>query len=139
MCRTFENGLTNKHYHLMNRFFGVVLLLLTFCPFVSFCQRPLPSSLDSLKREIIDLKLDVQNVQLSISETKRTLKRGILVATIGYTVTIIGGQLLGTRPELGEALLYTGGAIGIGGTFILVNGFNKMDQFNRSLPPPPDK
>lgn len=123
----------------MNRFFGVLLLFLIFCPFVSFSQRQPPASLDSLKREIINLKLDVQNVQLSITETKRTLKRGILVATIGYTVTIIGGQLLGTRPQLGEALLYTGGAIGIGGTVILVNGFNKMDQFNRTMPPPPDR
>lgn len=123
----------------MNRLIGVVVLLLTLCPVLLFSQQQPVGNLDSLKREIINLKLDVQNVQLSITETKRTLKRGILVATIGYTVTIIGGQLLGTRPQLGEALLYTGGAIGIGGTVILVNGFNKMDQFNRTMPPPPDR
>jgi len=41
-------------------------------------------------------------------------------------VTILGGQLLGSNPDLGKALLYTGGAIGITGTVILVKGFNKI-------------
>ena len=82
--------------------------------------------LDSIKREIFTIKNDVQEIQLRLSDAKKTLKTGIFVATLGYTVTIIGEQLLGTNPELGEALLYTGGAIGIGGTIVLVNGFNKI-------------
>ncbi|MGJ3235148.1 hypothetical protein [Marivirga sp.] len=82
--------------------------------------------LDSIKREIFTIKKDVNQIQLQLSDAKKTLKTGIFVATLGYTVTIIGGQLLGTNPELGEALLYTGGAIGIGGTIVLVNGFNKL-------------
>lgn len=82
--------------------------------------------LDSIKREIFTIKNDVNQIQLQLADAKKTLKTGIFVATIGYTVTIIGGQLLGTNPELGEALLYTGGAIGIGGTIVLVNGFNKI-------------
>jgi glycogen synthase len=82
--------------------------------------------LDSIKREIFTIKNDVNQIQLQLADAKKTLKTGIFVATLGYTVTIIGGQLLGTNPELGEALLYTGGAIGIGGTIVLVNGFNKI-------------
>ncbi|WP_436516924.1 hypothetical protein [Ekhidna sp. To15] len=122
----------------MNRVF-VSVLILGFIPFFTQSQQPSVGDLDSLKREIINLQVDVQNVKLTLSETKRTLRKGIFVATLGYTVTIIGGQLLGVRPELGEALLYTGGAIGIGGTIILVNGFNKLDQFNRNALPPPER
>lgn len=123
----------------MRRLSGVLFFLLILNSFFSFSQQKPVGNLDSLKREIINLRTDVQNIQLSITDTKRTLKRGIFVATLGYTITIIGGQLLGTKPELGEALLYTGGAIGIGGTFILVNGFNKMDRFNRKVLLPPDR
>lgn len=123
----------------MCRLTGGILLILFLFNFPAMSQQQSVGSLDSLKREIINMKTDVQNIQLSITKTKKTLKRGIFVATLGYTVTIIGGQLLGTRPELGEALLYTGGAIGIGGTIILVNGFNQMDQFNRNTIPPPDR
>lgn len=87
--------------------------------------------LDSLKRAVFNLQQDVEQVQLNLYNSKKTLKTGIFIATLGYTVTIIGGQLLGTNPEVGEALLYTGGAIGIAGTIVLVQGFNKI-----SLGPP---
>jgi hypothetical protein len=88
-------------------------------------------SLDSLMNAVVKLENDVYEVKLNLEKSKNQLKTGIFVATLGYTVTIIGGQLLGTNPQLGEALLYTGGAIGIGGTVILVKGFNKI-----SLGPP---
>ncbi|GAA5029523.1 hypothetical protein GCM10011506_17920 [Marivirga lumbricoides] len=87
--------------------------------------------LDSLKRAVFNLQQDVEQVQLNLYNSKKTLKTGIFIATLGYTVTIIGGQLLGTNPDVGEALLYTGGAIGIAGTIVLVKGFNKI-----SLGPP---
>ena len=86
------------------------------------------ASYDSLKAEILRLNTQVENIQFSLSESKNTLKTGVFIATLGYTVTIIGGQLLGTQPQAGEALLYAGGAIGIGGTIVLVNGFNKLDK-----------
>lgn len=88
-------------------------------------------NLDSLVNTIVKLEKEIYEVQLNLHQSKKQLKTGILVATVGYTVTIIGGQLLGTRPELGEVLLYTGGAIGIAGTVVLVKGFNKI-----SLGPP---
>ncbi|WP_373520618.1 hypothetical protein [Aquiflexum sp.] len=88
-------------------------------------------TLDSLVNAVVNLEKEIYEVKLNLHQSQKQLKTGILVATIGYTVTIIGGQLLGTRPELGEALLYTGGAIGIAGTVVLVKGFNKI-----SLGPP---
>ncbi len=92
----------------------------------SFAQEYSKQELDSIKREIFDIKNDVSEIRLNLYDAKKTLKTGIFIATLGYTVTIIGGQLLGTNPQLGEVLLYTGGAIGIGGTIVLVNGFNKI-------------
>jgi len=81
---------------------------------------------DSIKRAVIQLDLQVNQINQNLIGAKRTLKTGVFIATLGYTVTIIGGQLLGVNPDLGEALLYAGGAIGIGGTIILVRGFNKI-------------
>lgn len=107
----------------------LMVLLLGNITFVSAQKLPpYPNgNLDSLKREILALQMDIDHVKINLNESKNTLKTGILIATIGYTVTIIGGQLLGTEPELGEALLYAGGAIGVGGTVILVRGFNQWD------------
>lgn len=91
-------------------------------------------SVDSLKRAIIELEQDVYEVKLNLHKSQQQLKTGILVATIGYTVTIIGGQLLGTEPDLGKTLLYVGGATGIAGTFILVKGFKKI-SLGAPVPP----
>jgi hypothetical protein len=88
-------------------------------------------NLDSLVRAVVQLENELYEVKLNLHQSQKQLKTGILVATIGYTVTILGGQLLGSNPDLGKALLYTGGAIGITGTVILVKGFNKI-----SLGPP---
>ncbi|GHB24783.1 hypothetical protein [Mongoliitalea lutea] len=86
---------------------------------------------ESMQRTIMQLQHDVYEVQLNLHQAQRQLKNGILVSTIGYSVTILGGQLLGNNPELGRGLLYAGGAIGIAGTVVLVKGFNKI-----SLGPP---
>lgn len=88
-------------------------------------------SYDSLKRAMIQLDQELYQVQLNLHQSQKQLKTGILVATLGYTVTIIGGQLLGTQPEIGKALLYVGGATGIVGTVVLFKGFKKI-----SLGPP---
>ncbi|WNB17187.1 hypothetical protein [Marivirga arenosa] len=109
----------------MKYFFTILTILLSFNS-LSFAQEFSKQELDSIKSHIFNIQNEVNSIQLNLNNAKKTLKTGIFVATLGYTVTIIGGQLLGTNPQLGEALLYTGGAIGIGGTIVLVNGFNKI-------------
>ncbi|UJP64601.1 hypothetical protein [Mongoliitalea daihaiensis] len=86
---------------------------------------------ETMKRTIMQLEQDLYEVKLNLNQAQNQLKNGILVATIGYSVTILGGQLLGSNPEWGRGLLYAGGAIGIAGTVVLVKGFNKI-----SLGPP---
>ncbi|MFN3998371.1 hypothetical protein [Algoriphagus sp.] len=108
-----------------------VLLFSVFSSIELVAQSKDQVSYDSLKREIIQLDQELYDVQLNLHQAQNQLQTGILVATLGYTVTIIGGQLLGTKPELGETLLYVGGATGIVGTVILFKGFKKI-----SLGPP---
>jgi hypothetical protein len=83
-------------------------------------------NLDSLVRAVTILENEIYEVKLNLHQSQKQLKTGILVATVGYSVTILGGQLLGSNPDLGKALLYAGGAIGITGTVVLVKGFNKI-------------
>lgn len=111
----------------MSRFFIAV----TFCGILSMSNSWAQSSsqqanLDSLRRSIVQMDQELYEVQLNLHNSKKQLKTGIFIATIGYTVTIIGGQLLGSNPDAGKALLYVGGATGIVGTVVLVNGFNKI-------------
>jgi len=81
---------------------------------------------DTIPKTILLLEKRVFEIENNLYQSKKQLKTGIFVATLGYTVTIIGGQLLGRNPNLGETLLYVGGGIGITGTVILVKGFNKI-------------
>jgi hypothetical protein len=111
-----------------------VFTILLFSAFISkdlLAQTKDQASYDSLKRAIFQLDQELYDVQLNLHKAQNQLQTGILVATLGYTVTIIGGQLLGTNPKLGETLLYVGGATGIVGTVILFKGFKKI-----SLGPP---
>ena len=98
---------------------------------IGFGQTTFTYTPDTLQKSIVVLEKRVFEIENNLYKSQQQLKSGILVATLGYTVTIIGGQLLGTRPQLGETLLYVGGGIGIAGTVVLVRGFNKI-----SLGPP---
>ena len=98
------------------------LFVLLLSSQISFAQQ---TSLDSLKREFLSLKTEVETIDLKLNQSKKKLKAGILVSALGYTTTIIGGQLLGGPDnELGEVLLFVGGGIGIGGTYLIFDGFN---------------
>ncbi|SNS21742.1 hypothetical protein SAMN06295967_105149 [Belliella buryatensis] len=114
----------------MYRFFFTIVLVFGLS-FSSFCQSTEKVNLDSLIKQVIVLDQELYQVQLNLNQSQKQLKTGIFIATVGYSVTILGGQLLGSNPDLGKTLLYTGGAIGIGGTYTLVRGFNKI-----SLGPP---
>ncbi|WP_075350851.1 hypothetical protein [Algoriphagus marinus] len=119
---------------MLKAFLLTLSLVLGFC-FIAKGQTSNLPSIDSLKRAVIELDQEIYEVKLNLHNSQKQLKTGILVATIGYTVTIIGGQLLGTEPDLGKTLLYVGGATGIAGTFILVKGFKKI-SLGAPAPPP---
>lgn len=111
----------------MSRFFIAVTFLGILSMSNSWAQSSSQqANLDSLRRSIVQMDQEFYEVQLNLHNSKKQLKTGIFIATIGYTVTIIGGQLLGSNPDAGKALLYVGGATGIVGTVVLVNGFNKI-------------
>ncbi len=97
----------------------------------SFAQKT-TSNLDSLKREILSLRADVDNIQVNLTTSQNKFKVGIAVATIGYVVTIAGGLILGQDEDLGKTLLVTGGVTGITGTFLLVDAFKYMGRAGRN-------
>lgn len=107
---------------------GVFLTLFFLAGICSegFPQQFAPTPGDTLRPSLLQLQQDLYQVELNLHKAQKDLKVGILVATIGYSVTILGGQLLGENPDLGRSLLYVGGATGIGGTFFLVRGFKKI-------------
>lgn len=91
------------------------------------------SELDSLKQEIIDLRADVDYINLNLERSRSKFKTGILVATIGYTVTIAGGLMLGREnDELGQVLLISGGITGITGTYMMVDAFKFLGRTRRN-------
>lgn len=81
-------------------------------------------SYDSLKQAIIQLDVRVNSVELNLKKSQEKFKSGILIATMGYSITIAGGLMLGRENDrLGQVLLVTGGATGIVGTYKMVYAF----------------
>ena len=75
----------------------------------------------------------MQLVKVNLAESERKFKRGILVATVGYTVTITGGLMLGRKQdELGKVLLVVGGATGVAGTVLMLDSFKYLGRAGRS-------
>lgn len=96
------------------------LLVLLFISFSSFSQ----TSYDSLKNQVIQLEIKVDQINLNLETSQRKFKNGILIATIGYTTTITGGLMLGRKnDDLGQALLVVGGTTGVIGTYKMVDAF----------------
>lgn len=111
------------------RYFLITLAIVTTSISQSVAQEVTKQEFDSLKSIVFDLKTDIGQIELNLQKSEKKLRTGMLISTIGYSVVIIGGQLLGgENNDLGEALLYTGGAIGIGGTLMLFQGFKLLNQ-----------
>lgn len=105
-------------------------------PYVLAAQQNV-EDIDALKREILQLRADVDQIQLNLKTAEKKFKSGIVVATIGYSVTIAGGLMLGRKyDDAGKVLLVTGGITGITGTFMMVDAFKYL---NRRRPPTPSK
>lgn len=90
------------------------------------------ADLELLKKEILILNQNMENIQLNLGKSENRFKRGIAIATIGYSVTIAGGLMLGRKnDDLGKVLLVTGGAVGITGTIMMVDAFKYLGRASR--------
>lgn len=99
---------------------------------VAVQQAEAQTALDSLKQEILQVQLNVEHINLNLEKSKTKFQKGILVATLGYTVTIAGGLMLGREnDEIGQALLITGGVTGGIGTYMLVDAFKYLGRTRR--------
>lgn len=105
-------------------------LLLFIIVQVSQAQTPAANaSADSLKQEILKLRADVDRIQLNLTTGEKKFKRGLIVATIGYSVTIAGGLMLGRKyDDAGKVLLVAGGATGITGTIMMMDAFKYLGK-----------
>jgi hypothetical protein len=100
-----------------------------FLSVVANGQERTQADVDSLKNEILKLRADVDQIQLNLDVSQKKFQKGILVATIGYSVTIAGGLMLGRKyDDAGKVLLVTGGITGITGTFMMVDAFKYLNR-----------
>jgi len=91
---------------------------------------------DSLKREILNLQLELDHTQNDLQLYSRDFKRGILTSVIGYSIVITGGVLLGTDnlSEWGQPLIFSGGLVGAAGGVFLFRSHRHLENTD-NLPP----
>lgn len=90
------------------------------------------SSMDSLRLAIRQLEVQTQQIDLRLNDSHRRFQSGILVSTVGYSVTIAGGLMLGrSNDRLGQGLLIAGGLTGATGTFLLTDAFRILGGKSR--------
>ena len=108
--------------------FCFVLLLFS----ISVYSQQTPVDVEELKKQVLSLQQNVDNIQLNLFTSEKKFKRGILVATIGYTLTITGGLMLGRQnDQLGQGLLIAGGVTGALGTVLMVDSFKYLGRAGR--------
>ncbi len=108
----------------------IFLFLLILCAYQSQAQND--AAQQSIEDQILALQADVDDIKLNLNLSESKFKRGIATATIGYTVTIAGGLMLGRKnDELGKALLVTGGVTGITGTILMVDAFKYLGRIGK--------
>jgi hypothetical protein len=105
------------------------LLFISFLLFTLVAKAQQQTDVEELKKEILQLRTDVETIQLNLVKGEKKFKRGIFVATLGYSVTIAGGLMLGRKnDDLGKVLLVTGGATGITGTIMMLDAFKYLGR-----------
>ncbi|MCC5931986.1 MAG: hypothetical protein JJU28_22265 [Cyclobacteriaceae bacterium] len=110
-------------------FLSLITLSFLFNFSVNAQQSEIPPDIESLKKEILQMRSDIDLVQVNIGKSHQRFKVGIAAATLGYSVTIAGGLMLGREnDQLGQALLVAGGAIGLTGTVLLVDAFKFLGR-----------
>ncbi|MGB3851080.1 MAG: hypothetical protein WA958_14010 [Tunicatimonas sp.] len=78
---------------------------------------------DSLRAEILRLRTDLDATRDNLRISHKKFRTGILVSGIGYSITILGGVLLGSQQysDWGQPLVVAGGVIGFSGALLLLN------------------
>jgi len=104
------------------------LILFVIFGHIAFGQaKSQQAQINELKQEILDMRIEIQEVQQNLERSRKKFKNGLLVATIGYAVTIAGGLMLGRENDsLGKGLLVFGGATGVTGTVMMLDAFNSL-------------
>jgi hypothetical protein len=106
--------------------------LLFFLSIAGYSQQKPPADIEQLKAQILSLREDVSRIELNLATSEKKFKRGILVATIGYSLVITGGLMLGRENDrLGQRLLVAGGITGAVGTVLLVDSFKYLGRAGR--------
>lgn len=112
----------------------IIFVALAVVPFCTSGQNQ-EADAEALKKEILSLREDVDRVQINLALSEKKFRRGIVVATIGYSVTIAGGLMLGRKQDdLGKALLVAGGATGMVGTVLMVDSFKYLGRAGKRRP-----
>ncbi len=110
---------------------SIMISLLLMLPVFTFAQTE-TNDVEELKKEILLLRTDVDNIQVNLSQSEKKFKRGIAVATVCYTMVIAGGLMLGRKnDDLGKGLLIAGGVTGITGTVMMVDAFKYLERAGR--------
>ena len=109
---------------------GTLLFLFTFsCLYAQVNPTDTLRNVELLKKEMLALRSDVDNIRINLGKSEKRFKRGIVVATLGYSVTIAGGLMLGRKQdELGKGLLIAGGVTGITGTILMADAFKFLGR-----------
>lgn len=94
------------------------------------------AQIDSLKREIMNMKVELEATQANLRLSHKRFKRGIFTSAIGYSIVIAGGILLGTDNlnDWGQPLIFAGGVVGFAGAIMLYNS-NKYIGLAGGPPP----
>jgi 3-keto-L-gulonate-6-phosphate decarboxylase len=110
---------------------NALFFILVFVSSLAYSQQNLANE-EELKKQILALQQNVDNIQINLSTSEKKFKRGILVATIGYAVTITGGLMLGREnDQLGQGLLVAGGITGAAGTVLMLDSFKYLGRAGR--------
>ena len=109
---------------------SLFLIMMLPC-FALFGQQQ--NDLDQLKQDILILNQNVETIQVNLGKAENKFKRGIGLATLGYSVTIAGGLMLGRKnDDLGKVLLVSGGVMGITGTILMVDAFKFLGRASKT-------
>lgn len=108
----------------------ILLASLLFCTTKTSAQQTARQL--SIEEQLLALQNDVSDIKLNLNLSEKKFKRGIATATIGYSVTIAGGLMLGRKnDELGKVLLVAGGVTGITGTILMVDAFKYLGRIGK--------